>query len=69
MPLKLIERVLPWLTSSLTEDEAQMFLKNMQLAGYLSIFILLLAERKYIFKKFSCLLYLTNISILFQLQQ
>ncbi|KAK8470487.1 hypothetical protein PHAVU_004G156022 [Phaseolus vulgaris] len=33
MPLKLIERVLPWLTSSLTEDEAQMFLKNMQLAA------------------------------------
>ncbi|KAK8471082.1 hypothetical protein PHAVU_003G142726 [Phaseolus vulgaris] len=32
MSLKLIERVLPWLTSSLTEDEAQMFLKNMQLA-------------------------------------
>jgi len=33
MPLKLIERVLPWLIRSLTEDEAQMFLKNMQLAG------------------------------------
>ncbi|CAJ1951937.1 unnamed protein product [Sphenostylis stenocarpa] len=33
MPLKLIERVLPWLTSSLTENEAQMFLKNMQLAA------------------------------------
>ncbi|KAH1241232.1 Zinc finger protein BRUTUS [Glycine max] len=30
MPLKLIERVLPWLIRSLTEDEAQMFLKNMQ---------------------------------------
>ncbi|KAL2321184.1 hypothetical protein Fmac_030153 [Flemingia macrophylla] len=33
MPLKLIERVLPWLIRSLTEDEAQMFLKNMQLAA------------------------------------
>ncbi|TKY44726.1 RING finger protein [Spatholobus suberectus] len=33
MPLKLIERVLPWLIGSLTEDEAQMFLKNMQLAA------------------------------------
>ncbi|KAJ7975142.1 zinc finger protein-related [Quillaja saponaria] len=33
MPLKLIERVLPWLIGSLTEDEAKMFLKNMQLAA------------------------------------
>ncbi|XP_021645303.2 zinc finger protein BRUTUS isoform X2 [Hevea brasiliensis] len=29
MPLKLIERVLPWLVGSLTEDEAKNFLKNM----------------------------------------
>ncbi|KAK7358271.1 hypothetical protein VNO77_00197 [Canavalia gladiata] len=33
MPLKLIERVLPWLAGSLTEDEAKMFLRNMQLAA------------------------------------
>nr|GLL21912.1 zinc finger protein BRUTUS-like [Ipomoea trifida] len=33
MPLKLIERVLPWLVGSLTEDEAKNFLKNMQLAA------------------------------------
>ncbi|KAK7251628.1 hypothetical protein RIF29_34981 [Crotalaria pallida] len=33
MPLKLIERVLPWLIGSLTEDEAKMFLRNMQLAA------------------------------------
>ena len=33
MPLKLIERVLPWLVGSLKEDEARDFLKNMQLAG------------------------------------
>jgi hypothetical protein len=33
MPLKLIERVLPWLVGSLTEDEARKFLENMQLAG------------------------------------
>ncbi|XP_061357573.1 zinc finger protein BRUTUS-like isoform X2 [Gastrolobium bilobum] len=33
MPLKLIERVLPWLVGSLTEDEAKMFVKNMQLAA------------------------------------
>ncbi|KAK7291413.1 hypothetical protein RIF29_06540 [Crotalaria pallida] len=33
MPLKLIERVLPWLVGSLTEYEAEMFLKNMQLAA------------------------------------
>ncbi|WCJ21936.1 zinc finger protein-related [Euphorbia peplus] len=33
MPLKLIERVLPWLVGSLTEDEAKKFLKNMQSAA------------------------------------
>ncbi|CAH9082719.1 unnamed protein product [Cuscuta europaea] len=33
MPLKLTERVLPWLVGSLTEDEAKNFLNNMQLAA------------------------------------
>ncbi|XP_021292087.1 zinc finger protein BRUTUS isoform X1 [Herrania umbratica] len=33
MPLRLIERVLPWLVGSLTDNEAQNFLKNMQLAA------------------------------------
>ncbi|KAK7398904.1 hypothetical protein VNO78_10078 [Psophocarpus tetragonolobus] len=33
MPLKLIERVLPWLVGSLSEDEAKMFQRNMQLAA------------------------------------
>ncbi|XP_073226109.1 zinc finger protein BRUTUS-like isoform X2 [Cicer arietinum] len=33
MPLKLIERVLPWLVGSFTEEEAKMFLRNMQLAA------------------------------------
>ncbi|XP_004300511.1 PREDICTED: uncharacterized protein LOC101292707 [Fragaria vesca subsp. vesca] len=33
MPLKLIERVLPWLVRSLTEDEMKNILKNMQLAA------------------------------------
>ncbi|XP_059638509.1 zinc finger protein BRUTUS-like isoform X2 [Cornus florida] len=33
MPLKLIERVLPWLVGSLTEDEARNFLNNMHLAA------------------------------------
>ncbi|KAI8542696.1 hypothetical protein RHMOL_Rhmol08G0158900 [Rhododendron molle] len=33
MPLKLIERVLPWLVGSLTEDEATDFLRNMHLAA------------------------------------
>ncbi|KAG2411057.1 Zinc finger protein [Vigna angularis] len=33
MPLKLIERVLPWLVGSFTEDEAKMFQRNMQLAA------------------------------------
>ncbi|KAM1026479.1 hypothetical protein ACFX2I_039345 [Malus domestica] len=33
MPLRLIERVLPWLVGTLTEDETKNFLKNMQLAA------------------------------------
>ncbi|EEF28680.1 zinc finger protein BRUTUS [Ricinus communis] len=33
MPLKLIERVLPWLVGTLTEVEAKNFLKNMQSAA------------------------------------
>ncbi|XAR63927.1 Ubiquitin--protein ligase [Bertholletia excelsa] len=33
MPLRLIERVLPWLVGSLTEDEATDFLRNMYLAA------------------------------------
>lgn len=37
MPLKLIERVLPWLMGSLTEDESKNFLKNLQLAGVISV--------------------------------
>lgn len=37
MPLKLLERVLPWLVGSLSEEEAKSFLQNMHLAGWLSI--------------------------------
>lgn len=33
MPLKLIERVLPWLVGSLTEEEARGFLDNLRFAG------------------------------------
>lgn len=33
MPLKLIERVLPWLVGSLVKEEAKNFIRNMQLAG------------------------------------
>lgn len=33
MPLKWIERVLPWLVETLTEKEARSFLQNMQMAG------------------------------------
>lgn len=33
MPLKVIERVLPWLVGLLTEHEARNFLKNMQSAA------------------------------------
>lgn len=33
MPLKLVERVLPWLVGSLSEEEAKSFLQNMHLAA------------------------------------
>ncbi|KAK3440483.1 hypothetical protein EUGRSUZ_B00741 [Eucalyptus grandis] len=33
MPLKLIERVLPWLVGSLSKEEARNFIRNMQLAA------------------------------------
>ncbi|KAG6601280.1 Zinc finger protein BRUTUS, partial [Cucurbita argyrosperma subsp. sororia] len=33
MPLKWIERVLPWLVETLTEEEARSFLQNMQMAA------------------------------------
>lgn len=33
MPLKLLERVLPWLAAVLSEDEAKDMLHNMRLAG------------------------------------
>ncbi|KAG8077594.1 hypothetical protein GUJ93_ZPchr0007g4945 [Zizania palustris] len=33
MPLKLLERVLPWLVSKLSDDEASSFLENMRLAA------------------------------------
>ena len=37
----IIERVLPWLTASLTEDEAKNFLKNLQAGGIIyTVFIL-----------------------------
>lgn len=39
MPLKLIERVLPWLVGALSEDEARNFLKNLQLAGIAELFV------------------------------
>ena len=34
MPLKLLERVLPWLVSKLSDEQASSFLQNMCLAGY-----------------------------------
>lgn len=42
MPLKLIERVLPWLVGSLGEEEAKCFLKNMYMAGDIIILDILL---------------------------
>lgn len=52
MPLKLIERVLPWLVESLTEEDIQTFLRNIQLAGHIICFILSLAERQTICRIF-----------------
>ena len=36
MPLKLLERVLPWLATSLQEEEAKAMLENIRLAGIFS---------------------------------
>lgn len=47
MPLKLIERVLPWLVRSLTEDEMKNILKNMQLAGSIIILCVQLVVLNY----------------------
>jgi len=32
--LKLLERVLPWLVSKLSDEQATSFLRNIRLAGY-----------------------------------
>lgn len=48
MPLKLIERVLPWLVKSLTANEAKNFVSNMQLTGS----ILFPSIHKYYFTNF-----------------
>lgn len=67
MPLKLIERVLPWLVGSLTEDEAREFLENMQLAGSTSISYV--ASTKMIKQKKFTMYISSDISSLIQLQQ
>lgn len=65
MPLKLIERVLPWLVGSLKEDEARDFLKNMQLAGLLIQLIYLFFSRdkllKFLFQMFIIYFFVVNI--------
>lgn len=47
MPLKLVERVLPWLVGSLSEAEARSFLQNMHLAGCLSIHLHVVICKKF----------------------
>lgn len=39
MPLKLLERVLPWLVGVLNEDEAKEMLQNLRLAGNFNIYM------------------------------
>lgn len=41
MPLKLLERVLPWFVANLSDKEASQFLQNMHLAGQFSCVSLL----------------------------
>lgn len=67
MPLKLIERVLPWLMGSLTEDETKDFLKNIQLAGVLSILYMAFWKISAIQYNALCILFLTMYSSLIQL--
>jgi len=52
MPLKLIERVLPWLIGSLNEEEAKMFLRNMQFAGSYVYFLFPFLLKKQCFQVF-----------------
>jgi hypothetical protein len=48
MPLKLLERVLPWLVAVLSEEQAKEMLRNIRLAGnmllYTSLYHLLFAR-------------------------
>jgi zinc finger-like protein len=37
MPLKLLERVLPWLATSLQEEEAKAMFENIRLAGLIYV--------------------------------
>lgn len=39
MPLKLLERVLPWLVAILSEDETKVMLENLRLAGSCDFFL------------------------------
>lgn len=71
MPLKLIERVLPWLVGSLTEDEVRRFLENMHLAGSTSIYYFsVVAYSKIIeeFNKCTASFFSSDSSSLIQLQ-
>jgi hypothetical protein len=54
MPLKLLERVLPWLVSKLSDEEASSFLQNMRLAGHLFTLVIL-----------CCCLYTLNLALKF----
>ncbi|KAL5569562.1 hypothetical protein UlMin_026137 [Ulmus minor] len=48
MPLNMIERVLPWLIGRLNDEEAKNFLNNMQLAGSISVFLMVKSSKGHI---------------------
>lgn len=51
MPLKLVERVLPWLVGSISEEEARSFLQNMHLAGFFSIHLYIIIRKSFFWAK------------------
>jgi hypothetical protein len=62
MPLKLLERVLPWFIVKLNDAEAVSFLQNMRLAGCLCYVPTSLLNNKTVFRTFPNFLYLMNTS-------
>jgi zinc finger-like protein len=51
IPLKLLERVLPWFVSKLNDQDAEAFLQNMFLAGYFPSLLFSSLKHQFFFSK------------------